>query len=230
MWLDLWGLSVRAPITVATNLALAVQCALYARGLRGADAERTVWWRRFFAAMAFATGAGVLKHGFPHVLSSMWYDAVLWVLGATGGAAVFCAQRATVATRASARARPWLERAAMAGAALFSIACIVNGPLISLLIAYNAVGLLPVLGAEIRTVWTTRGSWTGVAGGLLVSVLAGLVNALRVSPGLSLTHVDVAHVLMGLGFFLIHVEVAAARLAPPDGGLGSRRLPAKVRA
>lgn len=210
-WLEVWGMSVRAPVTAGTNVVLAVQCALYVRGLHGADSERSVWWRRFFAGMAVATGAGVLKHGFPHVLSSGWYEAMLWVLTVAGGAAVYCAQRATIATRASVGALPWLERAARAGAALFLLACIALGPRISVLIAYNAIGLLPVLAVEVWAACTKRPGGAGVASGLLVSVLAGLVNGFRLSPWRWLTHVDIAHALMAVSFLSIYAGVSVAR-------------------
>jgi hypothetical protein len=172
--------------------------------------------------MALATAAGALKHGFPHVLQGSVYAAVLWTASLSGAAAVHCAPRATVDSRASARARPWLERAAWAGTALFLSASLIEGPEVCLLVVYNAGGLLPVLAVEARAGWAGDSGGRRVGTGLTVSVLTGAVYSLELSAGRWLTHVDLAHVLMGVSFLCI--------VAGATDGRGERRVPLAGRA
>jgi hypothetical protein len=214
-WIDVGGLTVRAPVTAGTNLLLSVQCAYYARRLAGGGSERDVWWGRFLAAMSAATAAGVLKHGFPHELSPDAFAAVLWTSSLAGGAAVYMAQRATIASRAAAPERPRLERTAGAGVAAFLAAGVPMGPSMWLLIAYTAAGLTPVIVVEAGA--ARRGDPAGarVAGGLVVALLTGIVYGLQISLGRWFNHIDLAHALMGVSYFLIFTGTPTlARLAP----------------
>jgi hypothetical protein len=65
----------------------------------------------------------------------------------------------------------------------------------------------------------------GIAGGLMVAALAGLVNGFRLTPGYGLTPVDVAHMLMGVSFVSIYRGAyAPSRGAPMADVVPSRAL------
>ncbi len=202
-WIDAWGVTIRSPVTAGTNLILAVQCVYCALLLRGAGSARREGWAWFFAAMALATLAGVPKHGLAHVLDDGVMAWLLWTSNLASGAAVYFAQKATIASRASSRARAVLDRVIGVQATLFLAANAALGPEILLVIAHSAVGLIPVIAAEAMALrrHDERGGW--VASGLVVSLLTGLVYVFHLSLGRWFNHVDMAHALMGVSFFLI---------------------------
>jgi hypothetical protein len=237
-WIEVGGLAIRAPVTAGTNLLLSMQCAIYARRLADNLDERSAWWGRFCAAMALATAAGVLKHGFPHLLPDVAFAASLWTSNLAGGAAVYMAQRATIASRSSGGTRRRLERAASVGLAGFLAAGILVGPDLRLLIGYTAAGLMPVIPAEA---WAAcrpggcgtrlaadppRASGAWVAGGLVVALLTGLVYGLPVSLGRWFNHIDLAHVLMGASYFSIFTGVALGGRAAEASDASGERSPA----
>jgi hypothetical protein len=153
--------------------------------------------------MALATLAGVPKHGFAHLLDDGVMAWLLWTSNLASGAAVYFAQKATIASRAASRARATLERVVAIQAALFLVANAALGPEMLLLIAHSAVGLMPVIAAEALALrrHDEQGGW--VASGLLVSLLTGLVYVFHLSLGRWFNHVDMAHALMGVSFLLI---------------------------
>ncbi len=226
-WIDVWGVTIRSPVTAGTNLIVALQCAYYARHLRGAGSERRTGWTLFFAAMALATLAGVPKHGLRHLLGGGVLASVLWTSSLATGAAVYFAQRATIASRAQSVTRSRLEWAAGAQAALFLAANVALGPEMLLLIAHTAVGLIPVIVVEAlaQRGRDDRGGW--VASGLMVSLLTGLVYVFELSLGRWFNHIDMAHALMGVSFYLIVRGVPDASRARV--GAGGKWTPARAR-
>lgn len=209
-WIEVSGVTIAAPVTAGTNLLLAVQCALCAHRLRGGGSTRRTWWGGFFAAMALATLAGVPKHAFAHLLTDSVYNAILWTSSIAGGAAVYFAQRATIASRVAPLARRTVERVTEVLAVLFLGVSLAVGPEMMVLVGYTAVGLLPVIVAEAAA--RLRGDRCGahVAAGLIVSMLTGLVYGFELTLGRWFNHIDLAHVLMGVSFYLILTGVRYA--------------------
>jgi len=209
-WIDVGGLTVRAPVTAGTNLLLAIQCAVYAFRGRDAPSERSRRWADFFAMMALATLAGVFKHGARHLLASDLLTVVLAVSNLASGVAVHAAQEGSLVSRVSVqrvgRARLLIDLQV----ALHVAANIVLGPEITLLILNTAVGLLPVIVVEAAGRGRERGGVL-IAGGLSLSLLTGVVYAVGLSLGPWLNHIDIAHVLMGGSFYAIERGVARDR-------------------
>lgn len=208
-WLEIGGLTIRAPVTAGTNLLLCIQCAVYYRRLRSSSEARTRLWGGFFAWMAVATMAGSLKHGLRHELSESAFSSVLWLSSLTGALSTYCAQRATLVSYAPPRLTPPLERVARAQLGVFLAASVVLGPEILPLVVNTAVGLLPVIFAEAAAFRRGQRSGGWVACGLLVSIGTGSTYLLSLTLEPWLNHIDLAHLLMGVSFFLI------ARGSPP---------------
>lgn len=204
-WIDLGGLTVRSPVTAATNLMLSIQCMLYFRRRRSGLPDRSGYWSLFFLAMSAATLAGVFKHGFAHALPGGVYELVLWIAAVGSAASVHYAQLAALggpARSGSSRGR-WLRKVSVAQAAVFFCGCVAFGPEMWLVVLNTAVGLVPVIVAESRA-WrrgSKRNAW--VVGGLSASLLTGVVYVGNLSMGIWFNHVDLAHVLMGVSFWLI---------------------------
>jgi hypothetical protein len=203
MWLEIGGVTIRAPVTTGTNLLLCIQCAVYYRRLRTASEARTRLWAGFFASMAVATMAGVLKHGLPHELSESALSTVLWMSTISGGLSTYCAQRATLVSHAPPRLAPALEGVARAQLCVFLGASVWVGPAILPLVVNTALGLLPVIFVEAAAFRRGHRSGGWIASGLLVSIGTGSTYVLSLSVEPWLNHIDLAHLLMGVSFFLI---------------------------
>lgn len=202
-WIEVGGLTIRAPVTAGTNLALAVQCLLYYRFLRTGPSARSVQWSGFFMMMAVATLAGVVKHGFRHELAPSALLLMLWASNVAGGISTHFAQRATLVSHASEGITRRVSLLVDTQLVLFLTANIVMGPELPLLIVNTAVGLLPVIGAEARAARRGHAGSAWTAGGLSVSIGTGVVYIAELAVGPWLNHIDVAHLLMGLSFWMM---------------------------
>lgn len=118
-WIEVGGLAIRAPVTAGTNLLLAIQCAAYYRWMRTGRTDRRGLWALFFLTMAVAQLGGVPKHGMRHLLGDDALLTLLWISNLASGASIYFAQRATITSHASARARPNLEHLSALQAVLF---------------------------------------------------------------------------------------------------------------
>ncbi len=67
----------------------------------------------------------------------------------------------------------------------------------------DTVGLLPVIGVEASAFHRGHPGAGWIAGGLSLSILTGAVYVVRMSIGPWLNHVDIAHLLMGVSFWLM---------------------------
>lgn len=223
--IDLGGVTIWAPITVGTNLALCLQCAWYHALLRSAGPAARGFWGLFFLWMAVATLAGAVKHGLRPDLGPWALSGVHWVSSVGGGLAVLSAQRATIRRSPGRRAGRWLERACTLQLLCYLVASTIFGPLVGVLIANTAVGLFPVIFTEADRARRGVAGATWIAGGLGLSTLTALIYLFQISPAAWLSHVDVAHGLMGVSYWLVLQGVSTAGVEPcypPPRGLSVR--------
>ena len=224
-WIEIGGFTIRAPVTAGTNLVLAVQCFLYFRSLRTGLGARSRLWSGFFLMMAIATFAGVFKHGFKHELSQTGLFLVLWVSSLATGMSVYFAQRATLVSHAPEHLERRLDRLLQAQLFLFLAANVALGPRVLLFIVNAAVGLLPVIGVEARAFCRGHPGAGWIAGGLSFSIITGAVYAAGLSVGPWLNHIDIAHLLMGVSFWLMvrgcrpTSSPQGSRGGPPNGDI-----------
>lgn len=202
-WIEIGGFTIRAPVTAATNLVLAVQCFLYFRSLRTESGARSRLWSGFFLMMAIATLAGVVKHGFKHELSDTGLFLVLWVSSLTSGISTYYAQRATAAAHTRGQLKRRFDRLFQIQLFVFLAGNVALGPQMLLLVANTAAGLLPVIGVEAMAIRRGHPGSRWIAGGLSVSILTGAVYLVGLSLGPWLNHIDIAHLLMGVSFWLL---------------------------
>jgi hypothetical protein len=212
-WVDVLGVRIQAPVAAGTNVALALQCAYFRWRLRRGVEPAIRLWALFFLAMAVATLAGAPKHALRHVLSPIELTSVLWISSLGSGLAVWAAQRATITSRAGLR-RVGLERASSLQLVAYLVANAAWGPHMSVLIANTVVGLLPVIHAEAGAARGGEPSGGWIAAGFGLSMITGLVYVAELSLGHWVNHIDVAHVLMALSYYLIARGAAAPTSVP----------------
>jgi hypothetical protein len=201
-WLEIGGITVRAPTNAATNLLLAIQCFAYWVSFCRRDSRRSRRWAGFFGMMTVATLAGVFKHGARHLMGESVLAAVLAVSNVATGVAIHMAQEATIVSHASPRREIRLRLLIDVQLAVFLAVNVVFGPEIVFLIVNTAVGLLPVIAVEASQRGRTEGGGL-VAAGLATSVLTGLVYVVGLSPSPWFNHIDVAHLFMGVSFLVV---------------------------
>jgi hypothetical protein len=207
--IEIGGLVVHAPVSAGTNLLLAAQCYCYHRRFRGHAEARVRAWAAFFAMMAVATLAGVIKHGFRPELSAHAFLGILWISNVTGGVSTWFAQLATIQSWASDRARATAGRLVTGQLVLFLCANLLIGPEMLLLVADTAIGLLPVIVVETRAWLRGRSEGGWVAAGLTVSIGTAAVYVTQLSAGRWLNHIDIAHLLLGVSFAFIATGTAS---------------------
>lgn len=205
-WFDVFGVSVRAPVTAGTNLLLAVQCLVSYHLLRASPSDRHRMWSGFFLLMGVATAAGAFKHGAQHLMGEELLVAVLAVSNLGSAVATYFAQRAAIVSYATRRHRVSLHALVGLQLGLFALTNVVWGPELVFLIPSVAIGLAPVLVAEGLHARRVAGAGL-VSAGLAISIASGLVYAVRVSFGPWFSHVDVAHVIMAGSLFLVLLGV-----------------------
>jgi hypothetical protein len=205
--IEFMGVVMLWPVTVLTNLLLAVLCAFLCQRLYRTKSPspatlRNSYWARFFLFMAVATFAGAIKHGFHYYPGALYGCAVLLSSLASGVATTF-AQLATIETfvlrentRFSLRLICYLQLAVF-----MVVGTIADDFLIATV--NSAMGLVPVLLASI-VAWRFAYAGSGwIATGLLMSFFTGLVYVLQVSIGPWFNHVDIAHIVMMASLVLV---------------------------
>ncbi len=215
--IEIGGFVIRAPVTAGTNLVLAVQCFLYFRRLRAGTGPSTRLWGGFFSMMAIATLAGALKHGFQHELSETGLLLVLWVSSVTGGIATYYAQRATAVAHAPEHLKRRFDRVFQIQFFVFLSANVALGPDMLLLVVNLAAGLLPVIAVEAMALRKGHPGSGWVVGGLSLSILTGVVYLAGLSIEPWLNHIDIAHLLMAVSFWLIVRAQGREAMAPTSG-------------
>jgi len=207
--IELAGVTIWAPVTAGTNVFLCLQCALYGRRLAPEREEVLRSWGLFFVWMAVAAGAGAVKHAFHPDLGPLALAAVYWASSLAAGLAVWWAQEATGRPGGGGWSA-WVRNVRTPQLAVYLVINLVVGPLVGLMIINTAVGLVPVIFAESARARRGAAGSGWVAGGLAVSALPAVVYALHLSPTPWLTHVDVAHGLMAVSYWLVLLGVSAA--------------------
>jgi hypothetical protein len=205
--IEFLGVEILWPVTVLTNLILAALCGflyrrLYRAATPAATTARNSYWARFLLFLAIATLAGAIKHGFHNYPGVLYGSAVLVSILASGVATTF-AQLATVETfvlrkdtRFSLRLAIYLQLAVF-----IVIGSTTDGFLTAT--ANSAIGLIPVLLANILA-WRFAYAGSGwIASGLLLSFFTGLIYVVQVSIGPWFTHVDISHIVMMTSLILI---------------------------
>jgi hypothetical protein len=212
-WVEVFGVPVAAPVSVGTNLVLAVECAWCFWCLRRAPDARVGQWSLFFLAMAVATLAGAPKHGLREVLGPRALALVLWTSSLGSGLAVRWAQHATLPAWQGG-SRRGIQRVSDAQLLTYLAANVALGPLAGLFVVNTAVGLLPVTFVEAFGARRGVVGAADIAAGLGLGMVTALVYVAGLSYGPWLTHVDIAHLLMGVSYYLIF-RGARARVWPP---------------
>lgn len=215
--IEILGVVVRHPWSVATNVALAVECfwlgALTLRGrapqprLRGA----------FFLALGVGAAFGAPKHGFPLMPGHEWVRFASNVgLGVAVTFAQLAAIRARVPSRGTARV---LERLALVQLTVF-LAVTAFTRDFAVVAVHMSVGMIPLLAAATRAAARGCRASGWIAVGLAVAMAGGVAYALRVGVSPWFNHVDVAHVLLAVTVAFVFVGAHAPWL-PAGSGRGS---------
>ena len=227
--IEFLGVEILWPVTVLTNLILAVLCGFLCRRLYrtetpAAATARNSYWARFFLFLAIATLAGAIKHGFHNYPGVLYGSAVLVSILASGVATTF-AQLATVETFVLRKdTRFSLRLAIYLQLAVFIVAgTTADGFLVAT--ANSAIGLISVLLANI-VAWRFAYAGSGwIAAGLLLSFFTGLIYVLQVSITPWLTHVDISHIVMMVSLVLISIGIGRH---PPTHCYLQRKILAEI--
>ena len=192
-----WG-GVTEPMTVATNVVLAVLASVFAVRLAYHSAAEGSAARGWLAAAMFATGlaalVGALAHGTNPIshatLRERFWRGALYATGLIGAA--------TVAAVAFFAARGVARTAILAFAGIKLVVFIVRAtrrPEFSVAaIDYGGALAIMLVGAAYGA-WRRAPGMTWLIAGVLVSLVAGIVQARRLAPHRHFNHNDLYHVI-----------------------------------
>lgn len=201
---------VEEPATLVTDLVLAGFAGYWAATLVGAAAGRgdagvaTLVWGAAFVATALAATLGGIVHGFqermgPRYARPLWRATLHFV---TLGSAAMLAAAVIVF------AEPWVRGVGLAAVALKLLATsalIAARPEFKIALVDHAIALAGVLALQLAAASTygaASAPWIIV--GIVVSVLAGGVQALRISPHPRFDHNALYHVVQIGALWLLY--------------------------
>lgn len=192
------GFTLRAPVTVLTNVALAVQALWLTRGAVGSRRG----WGLAVRLLAFAAAAGALKHA---TEPGAWHQVARLSSNLCIGAAMLVpawtmleerVRAAHVADPRLAGHHARLRLGVFVSAYLaFVVATVVEGSFL-IVVGFSATVVLPVVIAEVHAAVHGRPDARNVAGGLAVGIVAVLAYVLGVRLGPWIGPIDVAHVVL----------------------------------
>ena len=208
-------MTIHEPATLATDYLLAAVAAWLARRLhlrlsRTAPAAR--WWSWTLAAIAASALVGGSYHGFapepPTKIFALWWLATLWLVSLTSAAMTVSWIHAVVPPR-------WhrLGFAAVAAKLLVFAAIAASRPVFAVVVFDYGSSILLWLGAALLL----RRNWSAwMVAAIALTIVATLVQQLRLAPSAHFNHNDLYHVIQTVA--LVAFYRAARQLAPSPSG------------
>jgi len=201
-------MTVTEPMTVATDYLLGLLTVLLGGSLlrqgHSRRCQAVLLWGRGFLATGLAAWAGGTFHGFREVLGPVG-QVFLWKGTAFAvGFAGFFLLAGALWDSVSGRARRWLISAALAKLLIYMAWMSVHDDFRFVIYDYAPV-LAILLGLQA---WNWKRSrspaapW--IAGGVLVSVLAAVIQAAHLAPHPQFNHNDLYHVVQMGAFVLLY--------------------------
>lgn len=226
--IEVLGMPVRAPVTVATNLVLAAEAVWLHRRIRASTRVRRYarLWDGFVLCAGLAALLGALKHGLPPSPTGL-PEAARVTSNAWMGAAVAFAQLAALERHIRGpRLRGAITVAVLVQLLLFLVVMASTSGF-GVTLANAAAGLLLPLAIEWRAARRGRPGAARVAVGLAIPFGAVVLQLLEPAFGRWISHVDVEHVLLFLGLLLVQSGVTADRRRSQPDGRGEHVRPAR---
>jgi hypothetical protein len=201
------------PATLVTDYLLGAFTAVLAWRLFAAARDRRSvpqwWWGVAFAATAVAGVAGGTVHGFRESLHP-GANAALWLITLEGlVVAAFSVIRGTLAgSRLSSGTVFALSLAAAAAYAAYGVWLAWNPRFVFAIAAYG-VALVVLVGFKVSAWRTERAAGRWMIAGVLVSVVAALVQQSGWAIHRHFNHNDLYHVIQAFGVWLLYRGAAA---------------------
>ncbi len=207
-------MTVYEPATLLTDLLLAALSAWLAWRLHrqlSAGQEAALWWSRTLGLTALSALIGGTYHGFAPNFSptvvTLWWIVTLLIINLLSAVMALSLVHETVP---AGRQRPWIGLIAFKFVA-FAGAAAAHPRFVVAIIDYG----LTMLAWTAATVLVRR-SWRGwMLAGIGLSVVAALVQQLRLAPSLHFNHNDLYHVVQGLAILCFYAAGRKFTAAPP---------------
>jgi hypothetical protein len=206
-WIDIGNVEIHEPVTMVTDLFVSAVCFYAFRKLRNhhhKSAPPFQLYRWFFFTMGVATAfGGIIGHGFLHYLGFKW-KLPGWIISMV---AVGLAERAAIM-----HARPLIRKnlgSFLAWVNIFELISIVFLAMYTLnflfVEAHALYGLLLILFSfEVYVYSKTKDKGSKIAlWAIFWGALAAIVHIAKISPHTWFNYLDVSHILMAIGNFVL---------------------------
>jgi hypothetical protein len=198
------GVSIHEPMTVLTDLLIAVLAiAIYFQLKNKADAI-TRNWSYFFLFMGISTVIGSCSHAF-FAVHEGWYYKSFWLpMQVINGFAIYYAQQATFisALQVSANRMKWKWSYVIQLVVFILALFYVQKYIVSII--ENAIGLIPIM---ILHYQYQRPFAKMIANGIAISFITAFVNLCKLSLHAYFNYNDIAHVFIMISLYVMYKGV-----------------------
>jgi len=206
--LTISGLDVHQPVTVLTDVLIAIICVYFFRILHLAKiTDRSIkHWTRFFLFLGFASIFGAASHAFFLVHEGFGYDSFWLPMQLLNVFSAFSAQQATVHSilKGSNSKNKW-NVFAILQLVLASVSVFVFHSFLVVVIN-SAIALIPVMFIHFndakKEVQSNYIGW-----GIVILFLTAIINGTKFSINEYFTYLDIAHVFITISITVMFVGI-----------------------
>jgi hypothetical protein len=198
------GVSIHEPMTVLTDLFIAVFAITFYFQLKNKTDAVTRNWSYFFLFMGISTVTGSCSHAFFAVHEGGLYKSFWLPMQVINGFAIYSAQQATLisALEGSVHQTKW-KHSYLIQLVVFILALFyIQKYMVSII--ENAIGLIPIM---ILHYQYKRSYAKMIANGIAISFITAFVNLGKLSLHAYFNYNDIAHVFIMISLYVIYKGV-----------------------
>lgn len=194
---------VYEPITVLTDLIIAVLCFLFWKRILPATPTNNAW-RKFFFFFGWSTFVGAFPHALFPVHEGISYKSIWLSMQLLNGLAVFYAQSASSTSVLSSSPKAELYRKLILVQLLLFLVAVIVFQNFLVVVIDNALGLIPVMVFHFRKRKVSPGAAT-IGTGIAISFLTAIVHGAKISLHAYFNYNDLAHVFIMISLTVMYM-------------------------
>lgn len=198
------GVSIHEPMTVLTDLLIAVLAITFYFQLKNKTDAITRNWSYFFLFLGISTISGSCSHAFFAVHDGWQYKSFWLPMQIINGIAIYFAQQATLSSilESSANKTKWKWSYVIQLIVFISALLWIQKYIVTII--ENAIGLIPIMVLHYQY---KRSFAKMIANGIAISFITAFVNLGKLSVHAYFNHNDIAHVFIMISLYVMYKGV-----------------------
>jgi hypothetical protein len=207
------GVSIHEPMTVFTDLLIAVLAITFYFQLKNKRDAITRNWSYFFLLLGLSTLTGSCSHAF-FALHEGWSYKSFWLaMQVINGFAIYYAQQATLISALEGSAHKTTWKWSYLIQLIFFILALLYIQKYIVSIIENAIGLIPIM---ILHYQYKRSFAKMIANGIAISFITAFVNLAKLSLHAYFNYNDIAHVFIMISLYVMYKGVRMRTISEED--------------